>query len=144
MSGAAGTSSSLLSLRRASHSARWGPEGREFASSSLRNRSLHTKISVFRNFPDHMVVRRTNRYVRFSVSITKNTHLIEKMDLQVKCEMLNAFDRHAFGFHQVHRRTTCSACRRQRRRRHGTRKSRRGFASSRECGRGRPEKMGAL
>jgi len=38
-----------------------------------------------------MVVRRTNRYVRFSVSINKNTHLIEKMDLQVKCEMLNAF-----------------------------------------------------
>jgi len=40
---------------------------------------------------------RLNGFKNEDLSIIKNTHLTEKMELQLKYEMLNAFNRHAFG-----------------------------------------------
>jgi hypothetical protein len=44
---------------------------------------------------------RLNGFKNEDLSIIKNTHLTEKMELQLKYEMLNAFNRHAFGVPSV-------------------------------------------
>ncbi|RZU42392.1 hypothetical protein [Edaphobacter modestus] len=44
---------------------------------------------------------RMNGFKNEDISIIKNTRITEKIDLQLKFEMLNAFNRHAFGVPSV-------------------------------------------
>jgi hypothetical protein len=44
---------------------------------------------------------RMNGFKNEDLSIIKNTHITEKVDFQLKYEMLNAFNRHAWGVPSV-------------------------------------------
>ena len=44
---------------------------------------------------------RMNGFKNEDLSIIKNTHITERVELQLKYEMLNAFNRHAFGVPSV-------------------------------------------